>query len=66
MATLSIEVKERQINHLKSLLNIKSETKKVHPDFVVPGLQHEISNAIAPMSKEDIAWVEKLTGVTAL
>ena len=58
---IAIEIRERQKNHLLSLLTIKSVNTEP-----VKGLQEEIKRAIAPMEQEDIAWVEKLAGVKAL
>ena len=57
-----IEIRERQKNHLLSLLSIKA--KNIGHD--VKGLQEEIVRAIGPMEHEDIAWVEKLANVKAL
>jgi len=57
----TIEIRERQKNHLLSLLSIKAANTGT-----VNGLQEEIKRAIAPMEQEDIAWVEKLAGVKAL
>jgi hypothetical protein len=56
------ELKAAQKHHLKSLLNIK----KINEGKEVPGLQFEIENAIAVMEQEDVAWVEKIVGVTAM
>ena len=61
MANL-IEIRERQKNHLLSLLRIKA----LNPDIEIKGLQDEVVTAITPMEHEDIAWVEKLTNVKAL
>ncbi|MCL2639156.1 MAG: hypothetical protein FWD48_12425 [Oscillospiraceae bacterium] len=58
----SIEVRERQKHHLKSLLNIK----KSNEGKDVSGLQFEIENAIAVMEQEDVAWVEKIVGIKAM
>ena len=55
-----IEVRERQKNHLMSLLIIKEANK----DITVDKLEEQIKLAMAPMMQEDIAWIEKLTGVT--
>ena len=61
MANL-IEIRERQKNHLLSLLRIKAANQ----DKVVEELDREIISAIAPMEQEDIAWVEKLAKVKAV
>jgi len=58
----SIEVRERQKHHLKSLLNIK----KANGSNNVLGLEFEIENAIAVMEQEDVAWVEKIVGIKAM
>jgi hypothetical protein len=58
----SIEVTERQKNHLYALLIIKKDNEGIE----VKSLQSMINYAIASMSNEDIAWVEKITGVKAL
>ena len=58
---IAIEIRERQKNHLLSLLTIKAANAGT-----VAGLQEEIKRAIAPMDQEDIAWVEKLADVKAL
>ena len=59
MAT-ELELRERQRNHLGSLLKIKKANKEVI------GLQEEIINAILGMLEEDIAVVEKIIGVKAM
>jgi hypothetical protein len=58
----TLEVKERQKHHLKSLLNVK----KINESKEVPGLQFEIENAVAVMDQEDVAWVEKIVGIKAI
>ena len=57
-----IEIRERQKNHLLSLLRIKA----LNPNLEIKGLQEEVVSAVAPMEHEDIAWVEKLANVKAL
>ena len=57
-----IEIRERQKNHLMSLLRIKAANK----DIKVEELEREILFAITPMEHEDIAWVEKLACVKAI
>ena len=57
-----LEIRERQKNHLMSLLIVKAANKNT----VVNKLDEEITKAIAPMEQEDIAWVEKLAGVTCI
>ncbi|MCL2036714.1 MAG: hypothetical protein FWG83_04930 [Oscillospiraceae bacterium] len=59
---LAIEVRERQKFHLQSLLTIK----KANHEIIVKDLQREITTAISVMEQEDIAWVEKVVGVTAI
>ena len=58
----SIEVKERQKHHLASLLSIKRD----NPSIEIVGLNREIEKAVTVMEQEDVAWVEKIIGVTAL
>jgi hypothetical protein len=58
----AIEVRERHKSALRALLNIK----KQNPGVEVKGLQEEIKTAIAVMEQEDVAWVEKIVGATAL
>ena len=60
--TIALEIRERQKNHLLSLLVIKA----ANPDKIINGLEEEITRAIAPMDQEDIAWVEKLAKVKAM
>ena len=57
-----IELRERQKNHLNVLLKVKKD----NADIVVKGLQEKIHDAIIPMEKEDVAWVEKIVGVSAI
>ena len=57
-----VEVRERQKNHLYTLLKIKGQNRNIE----VKGLQDAILSAIVPMEHEDIAWVEKITGVKAI
>jgi len=59
---IAIEIRERQKHHLNVLLNLK----KANTGIVVNGLQKDIENAVAVMEQEDVAWVEKIVGVTAL
>jgi len=58
----AIEVRERQKNHLGALLKLK----KKNPDIVIEGLQELIVDALFSMEQEDVSWVEKLVGVSAL
>jgi len=60
--TLAIEIKERHRHHLNSLL----ELKRLNEGVAIAGLQDEIKRAVAVMDQEDVAWVEKIVGVTAL
>jgi len=55
-----LELRERQKNHLGSLLKLKKLNEKVI------GLKEEILNAILGMDQEDVALVEKLVGVKAI
>ena len=55
-------IRERQKNHLLSLLRIKAK----NPELAIEGLQEEVIAAIAPMVQGDIAWIEKLAGVKAI
>ena len=59
---IAIEVRERHKQQLRILLVIK----KANPDIKVEMLQEEIVNAVAVMEQEDVAWVEKIVGITAL
>ena len=59
MAT-ELELRERQKNHLGSLLKIKKLNQEV------AGLKEEVLNAIIGMDQEDVALVEKLVGVKAI
>ena len=59
MAT-DLEIRERQKNHLGSLLKIKGSGNEAKV------LENEIKTAILGMNQEDIAFVEKITGVKAL
>jgi len=61
MAT-PLEIRVNQKNHLRSLLKIKKENGTNH----VLGLEEEILAVIAIMEQEDIAWVEKVIGITAI
>jgi DNA-binding transcriptional regulator WhiA len=61
MAT-NMEVTERQKQYLRNLLKLK----KKNPPNSVEGLQEMIEDAVATMSQEDVAWVEKITGVKAI
>ncbi|MCL1866731.1 MAG: hypothetical protein FWF82_04910 [Oscillospiraceae bacterium] len=58
----SIDIRARQKHHLGSLLGIK----KANPNTIVNRLDEKISDAVAVMNQEDVAWVEKIVGVTAL
>jgi isocitrate lyase len=58
----SIEVTERQKKHLCDLLRLKKDNSGI----VINGLQRMIEDAVAAMSQEDVAWVEKITGVKAI
>ena len=55
------ESRERQKNHLMALLEIKAANAGK-----VEKLDEAVRRAIAPMNQEDIAWIEKITGVNAL
>ena len=57
-----IEIRERQKNHLNVLLKLK----KMNKDVEVKGLQDLIRDAIISMEVEDVAYVEKIIGISAL
>jgi hypothetical protein len=59
---ISIEIKERQRHHLGALLNLKKDNANI----VIVGLQQKINDAVVVMEQEDVAWVEKIVGVSAL
>ena len=65
MAT-ELELRERQRNHLGSLLKIK----KALGDQDIPALRQEIDrevmNVIIGMLQEDVALVEKIVGIKAM
>ena len=54
-----LEIRERQKNHLQELLELKKENE----GMVVKGLDKALKRAVAGMSQEDIAWIEKLAGI---
>ena len=58
----SIEIRERHKYHLGVLLEIK----KLNANIDVGGLQDEIENAVMVMEQEDVAFVEKIVGISAL
>ena len=57
-----LEIRERQKNHLRVLLTLK----KLNPSSEIVRLDDFVREAIVPMSQEDIAWVEKIVGVSAI
>ena len=59
---ISIEIRERHKHHLNVLLNLK----KANDGTTVRGLQQEIKDAVAVMEQEDVAYVEKIVGITAM
>jgi len=59
---ISIEIRERQKHHLGVLLDIKKSNKGVE----ISGLQDRIKDALVVMDQEDVAWVEKITGIKAV
>jgi len=61
---IAVEISERQKMHLTSLLKIKK--LGVISAELERTLTDEIISAVAPMSKEDVAWCEKVVGVVAL
>ncbi|MCL2054638.1 MAG: hypothetical protein FWG90_09455 [Oscillospiraceae bacterium] len=61
MAT-SLETREKNRQHLNSLLKVK----KLNLPSVVIGLQQEIEDAVVLMDQEDVSWVEKIVGISAL
>ncbi|MCL2108592.1 MAG: hypothetical protein FWH20_04510 [Oscillospiraceae bacterium] len=58
----SIVIRERQKYHLGVLLKLKKRNVGV----VIIGLQDEIENAVMVMEQEDVAFVEKIVGISAL
>ncbi|MCL2054601.1 MAG: hypothetical protein FWG90_09270 [Oscillospiraceae bacterium] len=63
MAT-SLETREKHRNHLGDLLDLKKQNKDA--GFEVIGLEKLIIKAVSIMDQEDVAWVEKIYGITAL
>lgn len=59
---IELELRERQKSHLAALLQIKKHNEGVEVKYL-PLL---IEAAIATMSQDDLAWVEKVVGVKAL
>ena len=57
-----LEIRERQKGYLLELL----ELKKGNQNSEVIGLDKAIRRAAVGMNQEDIAWVEKISGVKAL
>ncbi|MCL1823292.1 MAG: hypothetical protein FWG44_03730 [Oscillospiraceae bacterium] len=58
----SIEVRERQKHHLGVLLKLK----KRNAHLTIIGLQEDIENAVMVMEQEDVAFIEKIVGVSAI
>ena len=50
----------------KHHLNVLLKLKKLNVGVEVNGLQKEIQDVVVVMKQEDVAWVEKIVGVTAL
>ena len=57
-----MEVQERQ----KHLLTILLVLKKDNATLTIVGLQEKIRDAVAVMTQEDVAWVEKIVGIKAM
>ena len=57
-----LEIRERQKNHLRVLLTLK----KLNLSVDIVRLDDFVREAIVPMSQEDIAWVEKIVGISAI
>ena len=57
-----LEIRERQKEHLKSLLDIK----KANGNREVLQLDAAIRNVLVRMNQEDIAWVEKIAEVKSI
>ena len=57
----TLEIRDRQMQHLTSLLLIKRNNENT-----VVRLDEELLRAIISMEQEDVAYVEKLVGVTAI
>lgn len=58
----TLEVREKHKWHLHSLLIIK----KANIGTNVAALQDQIVAAVSLMDQEDVAWVEKIVGITAI
>ena len=54
-----LEIRERQKSYLQELLELKKE----NADIEIKGLDKALKRAVAGMGQEDIAWIEKLTGI---
>ena len=65
MAT-ELELRERQRNHLGSLLKIKKVLGEQDSPTLKQEIQREIVNVIIGMLQEDVALVEKIVGTKAM
>ena len=65
MAT-ELELRERQRNHLGSLLKIKKAYGNHDVPALIQEIEREIMNAVIGMLEEDIALVEKIVGINAM
>ena len=57
-----MEITERQKFYLHALLTLKKENAGI----TIAGLDRLIENAVVVMNQDDVAWVEKVTGVKTL
>ena len=56
------EIDKEMIDRLLELIVIKSALNALNPSIELKELDRAILRAKAPMSEEQIAWVEKLAG----
>ena len=59
---IALEIRERQKNHLMSLLNIKLANAPAK----ILAIDEEIKRAVVVMEQEDVSYVEKIVGIKAL
>ena len=59
-------LRERQKNHLGSLLKIKKALGEQDLPILRQEIEREIMNAIIGMLQEDVALVEKIVGIKAM
>ena len=65
MAT-ELELRERQRNHLGSLLKIKKALGEQDVPNLREEIEREIMNVVIGMLQEDVALVEKIVGINAM